>query len=676
MTNYWAKFMCKSYRKLTKYMFFALFTATFCISPVSAQTSKSRDRSKEKSKVERALSYKPVQRLVDYDIPSKEDIKTCKIEDSLTKYLKSGFAVYDKSGRLLRLFFDVNRDNSLDSYSYYKNGVEVYRDIDSDFDGHVDQFRWLGSAGIRHGVDLDKNRSIDRWEKLSASELAEEVFHSIRTADTARFKKVLISPAELKSLSLGEEFNKTAVTAVRAAASKFPSFAKSQKSINSRSKWTQFGGSRPSVVAKDGINSKKDLFIYEHAAAFFDTGGKFGQFSLGTIVQVSPNNWRVLQLPESMIEGTVVQNGGMFYPSIDETSSGIPDSDDSPQTRALVKLHERYTELDKQLKAAKGDAKIAKAEQDVAEMCMSIAKASSEKTDKSLWIQQMADIVASAYQADRFPGGLKFLEKQAANLKPIGMESELDYLKWRSIYAKFSVGNRRGDRRQRNKANERYLKDMEQFTKDYPKSEFAADALFQLGLTAEVSELDDPDKAIDFYTRCKRSFPNTVFGKKASGAIVRLSSQGKSLPFKGTTLNGGRFDLQSSQFRGKAVVIHYWETQCEACVDGFKELQRLGAKYKSDLVIVGANIDEDKNKAKQFLAKNRSVNWPQLYAPGGPEKSSLAMQLGVSTLPLTMLVDQRGKLVESSIPVDDLDREIQRLIRRGAGQANLRKPTR
>ena len=53
------------------------------------------------------------------------------------------------------------------------------------------------------------------------------------------------------------------------------------------------------------------------------------------------------------------------------------------------------------------------------------------------------------------------------------------------------------------------------------------------------------------------------------------------------------------------------------------------------------------------------------------------MQLGIATLPMTLLLDQRGNLVEGNISVDDLDREIQRLIRRAGGsQANLRKSTR
>ena len=68
------------------------------------------------SQVEKALSYKPSQRNVVYDIPSKSDKAKCKLERTLTKFKKRGFVVYDSTGRLLRLFFDMNRDNTLDSW--------------------------------------------------------------------------------------------------------------------------------------------------------------------------------------------------------------------------------------------------------------------------------------------------------------------------------------------------------------------------------------------------------------------------------------------------------------------------------------------------------------------------------------------------------------------------------
>ena len=268
------------------------------------------------SQVEKALSYKPVQKAFsDYDVPSRDEAKKCEIEKTMKKYNRPGFEVTDANGKLLRLFFDNNRDNSLDSWSYFKDGIEVYRDTDTDFDGRADEFRWLGSAGTRRGLDTDKNGKIDRWIMLSASELAEEVFHSIRTADEARFQKLLVSQRDLAGLKLGS-MKSDISSKLKSADRSFEKFARSQKTIKTQSKWTQFGSTRPNLIPKGTLGIEQDLLIYDHAAAVFENGSKFGQISLGTIIEVSPNNWRVVELPQLVGEGQVVANGGLFYPAI------------------------------------------------------------------------------------------------------------------------------------------------------------------------------------------------------------------------------------------------------------------------------------------------------------------------------------------------------------------------
>ena len=60
-----------------------------------------------------------------------------------------GWVVEDPRGITLRRFLDTNGDGKVDQWCYYKDGLEVYRDIDSDFNGKVDQCRWCSTAGTR-----------------------------------------------------------------------------------------------------------------------------------------------------------------------------------------------------------------------------------------------------------------------------------------------------------------------------------------------------------------------------------------------------------------------------------------------------------------------------------------------------------------------------------------------
>ena len=120
--------------------------------------------------VEYALGLRPSQKDVDYDRPEGEAAKnaTIKTEKAGTA---SAFVVRGATGEILRIFADTNADRVVDRWSYYKDGIEVFRDIDSNHNAKVDQSRWLNSAGSRWGVDEDENGVIDAWKAISAEEV-------------------------------------------------------------------------------------------------------------------------------------------------------------------------------------------------------------------------------------------------------------------------------------------------------------------------------------------------------------------------------------------------------------------------------------------------------------------------------------------------------------------------
>ena len=74
--------------------------------------------------------------------------KKCRVEVE-SKGGHNGYVVYDPAGQLLRKFFDTNGDRNADVFSYYRHGLEVYRDIDSNFNNKPDQCRWMNWGGTR-----------------------------------------------------------------------------------------------------------------------------------------------------------------------------------------------------------------------------------------------------------------------------------------------------------------------------------------------------------------------------------------------------------------------------------------------------------------------------------------------------------------------------------------------
>ena len=98
---------------------------------------------------------------------------------------------------MLRQFVDSNNDNVVDTWSYFRGGLEVYRDIDANFNGKADQYRWFHTGGSRWGLDSNEDGKIDAWKTISAEEAAEEVVAALRTKDAARFARLLLTKDEI-----------------------------------------------------------------------------------------------------------------------------------------------------------------------------------------------------------------------------------------------------------------------------------------------------------------------------------------------------------------------------------------------------------------------------------------------------------------------------------------------
>jgi len=109
----------------------------------------------EKPTAKVALSLKPVQKDVEYDIPEAKDADKCTVEVETVGGI-TGWVVRTGDGQILRRFLDTNGDNKVDQWCYFKDGIEIYRDIDANFNNKSDQYRWLGTAGTRWGLEKMK----------------------------------------------------------------------------------------------------------------------------------------------------------------------------------------------------------------------------------------------------------------------------------------------------------------------------------------------------------------------------------------------------------------------------------------------------------------------------------------------------------------------------------------
>jgi hypothetical protein len=244
---------------------------------------------------EMALRFTPVQPLVDYAKPTAEEVKQCTIKPEKEGNV-TAWVVRSGTGEILRRFADTNSDNKVDQWCYYLDGLEVYRDIDSNFNESADQYRWFHTAGSRWGVDKDENKKIDAWRVISPHEVAEQVVIAVKTRDLARFNLLLLTPAELGELGLGKQRAERVAASIQAAGSAFAKLAVEQKTITPQSTFVDFGSARPATIPAGTAGSTQDVIVLDNASALVQTGSKHEQVYLGTLVKVG-DTWKVIDLP-------------------------------------------------------------------------------------------------------------------------------------------------------------------------------------------------------------------------------------------------------------------------------------------------------------------------------------------------------------------------------------------
>jgi thiol-disulfide isomerase/thioredoxin len=117
---------------------------------------------------------------------------------------------------------------------------------------------------------------------------------------------------------------------------------------------------------------------------------------------------------------------------------------------------------------------------------------------------------------------------------------------------------------------------------------------------------------------------------------------GQAVPdFRMSGLNGPPRSLAS--FRGRPLIINVWASWCSPCRKEAASLERLAWSEKgAPYTIIGISTDDDRAAAVAWLRQsNATLSHFIDAAPHWPLEKSL----GASSIPLTVLVDAKGRVV-------------------------------
>ncbi len=602
---------------------------------------------------EQALRLTPTQPNVDYAKPTPEQTAKCTI--SARKFNgKVGWVVEDEHGLTLRIFLDTNGDNVVDQWSYFQDGVEVYRDIDSDFNGKVDQCRWLHSAGTRWAEVKNEDGRITAWRQISAEEVTAEVVAALAAKDTERFALVALKPQEVQLLGLGPEKSEELSRKVAALAEEFAKLVARQAPLDPKTQWLHFSASQPGVVPAGTNGSTRDLRVYENTVAIVDSGGKHTQVHIGTLVQVG-EGWRVIDIPHvpGDAQASPAKSGFFFHASM----SARPTGQSGAPSETMLKLLDKLAALDQAGAEAKTEAQRAEYINQRLALLEQIAQQVGNQQERAVWLRQLADMMITACQQGLYPDGPKRLESLAEQLLKKEKDKELaGYVKYHQIMAEYAQAMQ-APKADFAKIHTEWLKKLEQYVADYSPAATTGEAMLQLAMNQEYAAQDD--EARKWYSRIIKEFPGSPAAQRATGALTRMDCVGKAIRISGKSTTGGTVD--SAQLKGKVLVIHYWSTVADSAKSDVAVLKELQRRYGNALAIIGVNLDFDARAMNAFIAEHK-VPWPQIYEPGGMD-SRPAVDMGILTLPTIILVDAQGKVVSNSIQVAELDTALKKLIR-------------
>jgi cytochrome c biogenesis protein CcmG/thiol:disulfide interchange protein DsbE len=135
-----------------------------------------------------------------------------------------------------------------------------------------------------------------------------------------------------------------------------------------------------------------------------------------------------------------------------------------------------------------------------------------------------------------------------------------------------------------------------------------------------------------------------VENSRSKDAFVKSVAAGR-LPaapaFDLPALDGpGRVRL--ADYRGKIVVVNFWASWCDPCLDEAPLLATMAAEQqKAGVVFVGVDANDVVDDARAF-AKRFSLGYAQAHDGDGSEKD----RFGVTGFPETFVLDRNGRAVQ------------------------------
>lgn len=140
----------------------------------------------------------------------------------------------------------------------------------------------------------------------------------------------------------------------------------------------------------------------------------------------------------------------------------------------------------------------------------------------------------------------------------------------------------------------------------------------------------------------------------------RLDLVGRPAPaIRGTDVDGDDVGLGLEPFRGKVVLVVFWASWCNPCVERIPMMSRALELYeKNGFAILGVNLDSgaDRTSIVRRYVVEFGLPWPSVLS--GDSARDLAAPYAVTEIPANVLIGRDGKVVTFDLRGPDLLRAV------------------
>ena len=143
--------------------------------------------------------------------------------------------------------------------------------------------------------------------------------------------------------------------------------------------------------------------------------------------------------------------------------------------------------------------------------------------------------------------------------------------------------------------------------------------------------------------------------QKQKDPLVKSLLQGKTGKFKNFSAidsNGKLINTQEVIPKNKVTIIDFWASWCGPCLRELPQMVKLYDNYHDKgLEIIGVSLDKNKESWMQAF-KNYKADWIQIW-----DKDDIISDMyGVTAIPHTILVNQKGEIIASKIRADEIEK--------------------